>query len=474
MKRIVRFGYLFLVIFLFSKCQKDNNLRKANSFIEDQSIIQDQYGRQLILHGLNTSSSAKSDPERQPWIIESDVEREANEFGFNFVRYLIFWDAIEPQRDVFDDAYLDKVEEKVNWYTSKGMYVMLDMHQDIYSILFGGDGAPEWAVETNGHPINNSGSGPWWLKNIDPAVIASWTNFWSYTNHKHLQDHYIMAWQKVMERFKNNPFVIGYDLMNEPWGGDLIKIFITGEFEKQELTSFYNRIIPVLRTIDNNKYFFFEPTPAPVTFGAASHLQTINDARAGNKKLVYAPHCYPVSLHEGNDYSSGDKKNLKDWNVQRQKDVQTHGNIPLLCGEFGVSPNALGFDEYLTEVLAMFDSHQWNWAYWSNDKGGWSPLDANRNETPIVEHLVRVYPKAVAGKIEAFNFDPIQKIFTLKYTNYPNIAQPTEIFIPKRFFPNGYDLEIVSGNIKSTSYNETNQTLSIDADQYETIEIIIK
>ncbi|HOU47485.1 MAG TPA: cellulase family glycosylhydrolase, partial [Chitinophagales bacterium] len=120
---------IVLILFIFS-CKKENE-RKTIVIQEDPSIIQDQYGRQLILHGLNTSSSAKSDSERLPWIVEHDVDKEDKEFGFNFVRYLIFWDGIEPQKGVFDEEYLDKVEERVNWYTSRGMQVMLDMHQDL-------------------------------------------------------------------------------------------------------------------------------------------------------------------------------------------------------------------------------------------------------------------------------------------------------------------------------------------------------
>lgn len=311
MKKIQTLFLLYSLLFLFS-CKKENNTQRIASFSEDPTVFQDQYGRQLILHGLNTSSWAKSDPQRQPWIDESDVERENTEFGFDFVRYLILWDAIEPAKDSFSMEYLDRVEQRVNWYTSRGMYVMLDMHQDLYSIKFDGDGAPFWACETNGlQPINLPGGTPWWLKNIDPAVVACWTNFWSYSRYKYLQDHYVLMWGKVMERFRNNPYVLGYDLMNEPYGGDLIKTFITGEFERAQLSAFYSRLIPALRQIDPNKYFIFEPTPAPVTFGAKSNLPKVNDARSITK-MGYAPHCYPYDTHEGTGYTASAKQQLRD------------------------------------------------------------------------------------------------------------------------------------------------------------------
>jgi endoglycosylceramidase len=194
----------FLCFFsLLTGCKKDSD---EISTFEDPTIFQDQYGRQLILHGLNTVSKKPAEFYQFP-IFETDVEREDKEYGFNFVRYIIIWDGIEPKKDSFDNTYLDRVEERVNWYTSRGMYVMLDMHQDLYSYEFGGDGAPAWAIQPNGHPVNsdNSTGDNWQLKYYDPAVIASFTNFWQYSRFKELQDHYILSWQKVAERFKNNP-----------------------------------------------------------------------------------------------------------------------------------------------------------------------------------------------------------------------------------------------------------------------------
>lgn len=466
---------LFLVAitaFLFS-CKKESAERQRNQIANDPTIIQDQYGRQLILHGLNTASNAKSDSLRNPWISESDVERELNIFGFNVVRYLIFWDAIEPQKDFFDDAYLDRVEERVNWYSSRGMYVMLDMHQDMYSIIFGGDGAPAWACRTNGAaPIELPGGTPWWLKNIDPQVVNSWINFWAYTNHKDLQDHYILAWKKVIERFKNNPYVIGYDLMNEPWGGDLIKVFITGEFERYQLTAFYNRLIPALRAADPDKYMFFEPTPAPVTFGMPSNLRKISDTRSSSR-TVYAPHCYPFDTHEGTGYTAASKSQLIDFERERKKESQLHGNVPVLIGEFGLTPHQAGFDEYLKDFHKMSDRNQWHWMYYSNDRGGWSPLNADGSETLIGPWLVRTYPKATAGKIKSFSFDTDTKIFEMTFVANAAIGEPTEIFMPNRHYPSGYDLEVNGTTNYTQNFNSAKQVLSFSTTENDK-EISIK
>lgn len=466
MKKCYLFPVLMICLSLFS-CKKESE--ETVSTLAETSIIKDQYGRQLILHGLNTSSSAKSEPLRNPWIIESDVEREAKEFGFNFVRYLIFWDAIEPQKDVFDQAYLDRVEERVNWYTSRGMYVMLDMHQDLYSAKFGGDGAPEWAIRTDGaEPLDFGPDTPWWLKNIDPQVMKSWTNFWEYTRHKDLQDHYILAWQKVLERFKSNPYVIGYDLMNEPWGGDIVKVYLTGDFERVQLAAFYERVIPALRTVEPNKYLFFEPTPSPVTSGSPSNLGKVNGTN-----LVYAPHCYPYDTHEGAGYTAKARKQFKDWERERIKEAKMHGNIPIMCGEFGLSPNQEGFADHLNDFNTAFDRNQWHWTYWSNDKGGWSPLNEDRTETAILPFLIRTYPKATAGRINNFSFDPDSKIFKMTFKSMSSIGKPSEIFVPRRYYPSGYNL-VVSGTTNYTQeYDETFQVLKFSTPENTEISIEI-
>ncbi|MEZ5035949.1 MAG: cellulase family glycosylhydrolase [Chitinophagales bacterium] len=476
-KGFVLLGFIVGIGLIFSSCKKEDNKRIANnSFVEDPSIIQDKYGRQLILHGLNTSSNSKSDPLRNPWIIESDVDREVKEFGFNFVRYLIFWDAIEPQKGVFDEAYLDRVQERVEWYTKRGMYVMLDMHQDLYSIEFDGDGAPAWAIRSgNNKPIELGDDMPWWLKNIDPAIIAAWINFWEYKEHKDLQEHYALMWQKAIKRFKDNPYVIGYDLMNEPWGGDLIKSFITREFERVQLTAFYNRLIPKIREVDNDGYIFFEPTPAPVTFGFPSTLKPIKDTRVPSR-LVYAPHCYPFDTHEGKGYTQSSKKNLIDWERERKKEVSpvVHGNIPLLTGEFGLGPWQDGFDTYLKDFNNMSDRNQWHWAYWSNDRGGWSPINGDRTPTPILEHLVRVYPRAVAGKIVSFEYNPSSKNFDFKYNNNANINQPTEIVVPAMCYPNGYTYEVSGVTDFTVNFNNTHQLLEIKSKENKEISVVIR
>ena len=74
----------------------------------------------------------------------------------------------------------------------------------------------------------------WWLENVNPATMETYRRFWDYENHSWLQNHYINAWKEVAKKFKGNPKVLGYDLMNEPHHPNL-----TPYFEYKYLGGFY-------------------------------------------------------------------------------------------------------------------------------------------------------------------------------------------------------------------------------------------
>lgn len=186
-------------------------------------FITDGQGRVLILHGVNVMSSSKSDPLRMPNITEADALRMARDWGFNFVRFLIFWDAAEPAPGDFDEHYFDRIEERLDWFHRAGIAVVLDMHQDVYAQRFCCDGAPDWAIRDDGLPFHQRDL--WAMNYFEPAVQRAFDNFWNYEGpHSDLQDHYADTWAAVAARFRDHPAVIGYDLMNEPHPGSAVDV----------------------------------------------------------------------------------------------------------------------------------------------------------------------------------------------------------------------------------------------------------
>ena len=190
---------------LFSGCSNAERL-----------FIIDGQGGDLVLHGANISNAAKREPLHVGWHEQADYDRMIG-WGMNAVRLLIFWTAVEPEEGVFDDDYLDRVEARLDWAQAAGLHVLLDMHQDIYGEKFGGDGAPVWAARDDG--ICFESVSPWWLNYAAPAVMRAFYHLWVDAD---LQEHYRQSWMLVAERFGDHPAVLGYEIMNEPFFGELI------------------------------------------------------------------------------------------------------------------------------------------------------------------------------------------------------------------------------------------------------------
>jgi hypothetical protein len=168
--------------------------------VQRRPYFRDAYGRYVHFHGMNLSGSIKFPPtenypelgEKTSYVTKPFPLEEADKhfgqlqkFGINSVRFLVSWEAIQPDGpDQFDEEYLDYVEELIVRARAYGIYVLLDMHQDIfsrhlyvhynkyptaedgtefergslesqvmslvppYSDWVRGDGAPRWVVET--------------------------------------------------------------------------------------------------------------------------------------------------------------------------------------------------------------------------------------------------------------------------------------------------------------------------------------
>lgn len=346
----------------------------------------------------------------------------------------------------------------MEWFTKRKIFVIIDMHQDVYGYGVGGNGAPDWASTQTKIQNLISDKQPWWMQNLEPKVKRSYIQFWKYKKKQFLQQHYIATWLKVIELFKDNPYVIGYDLMNEPHGGNIVKTLF-GKFEKKWLMNFYNRLIPAIREVEKEKYLFFEPRSFGVNFGMKSHLKKIEDA-IPNAKLIYAPHCYPRFVDIGKSYNKKSKKDLEIWFNRREKEAKMQ-NTPVLLGEFGVSPSKKDYDLFLNDLFRKADSVQMSWVYWSNDLGGWSPLKSDLTPSPILWSLLRVYPKATAGNLYSFKYEPLTKVFSMKYMSNTAILAPTEIALPKAIYPNGFNVSILGTTQYRIEIDSIKNTLNL-------------
>jgi hypothetical protein len=146
LKKLLIFTILIFWVFFCGKKEIDfeqiqsENLTKIHT---DLTYLKDANGRYMHLRGVNVSGTTKvpvkTDPVSyvgRPFPLEkADYWFSVlSDLGFNSIRLLIQWEAIEPnKKGEYDKEYLDYVEAVVKKANEHHIYVLLDMHQDIFS-----------------------------------------------------------------------------------------------------------------------------------------------------------------------------------------------------------------------------------------------------------------------------------------------------------------------------------------------------
>jgi len=437
-----------LIIFIGTGCKKSEG---GGGIPGEWRFIKDDQGRSLVLRGVNASGSAKSDPQRMPNLIKDDVLRLSKDWGFNVARFLILWDYAEQEPGVYNQEYFNLIEDRLDWFQEAGILVFLDMHQDLYSQQTCGDGAPPWAVITDGLPFTCQT--PWAFTYFQEGVTRAFDNFWNYSGpHPELQDHYIALWATIAERFKDHPAIIGYDIINEPFpGSDWDAIELAGKdnpngpsktFDQTKIQPFYQRVINAIREKDTEHWIFFEPRYGTPAEGRTSYIGRMNDPRPGESRIVYSPHLYSLTIEAGATYDPISNTIVSDWEETRVKELKTL-QYPLLVGEWGIQKGLENGPLFLRHVLDMYDRQMAGHTYWDySPTGGYSFINPDRSEyITFTTAIVRVYPQRVAGVPQSFSYNPDTRVFTMEYISDPKATGPTEIYVPaKRIYPSGWDL----------------------------------
>jgi len=97
-------------------------------------------------------------------------------------------------------------------------------------------------------------------------------------------------------------------------------------------------------------------------------------------------------------------------------------------------------EKLMASIADMADCMGASWAFWNYGLDT-QMLTAEGEETKVVDHLVRTYAPKVAGRPILHVYDPVNQIFTLQFSKIPGVTGATEISIPERHYPQGWDLE---------------------------------
>ncbi|UNK71144.1 glycoside hydrolase family 5 protein [Microbacterium sp. H1-D42] len=432
-------------------------------------FITDASGRDLVPNGFNTASSAKSTPDGMPLFTEEQLDAEHADVGTNFVRFLISWRSVEPEKGEINQAYLDDVEDRVGWYAERGYHVMLDMHQDLWGSAISpdhpgwGNGAPAWATYTDDLPVVPGDM--WELVYLEPGTIRAFDHFWNTTGeHPELMEHYASAWKAVAERFADNETVVAYDLMNEPYGGTLQGV----AFESGPLTELYQRTTNAIREVDQDSWVCVEPQAFGFNWGVPSALGAIDDPREGDARIAYCPHLYPLPMDLGDGFSGGSKDLIKatveqwDHNVMRAAEVLGQGNgpVPIILGEFGLDTTRDGAEEYVKLVYDTADASGMGVTYWSRDDGSWGPYETDGTKRNLIDWVHRPYVRAAEG-LQSWQSDADKLTFTVSG------GGSAEVYLPSNTFQG--EPQVDGAEVSSWDADSGILTLAVPADATVTI-----
>jgi len=279
--------------------QKQQLNRNGKSIWKNGSWFNDDQGRHLLFRGVNFASRTKLAPylpiapletknlsqlnlKEEIKSVEPELDR-LKDLGFNIVRLLISWKAIEPRPNTnFDELlpegkqYLTFVKEIIDELYARNLYVFLDFHQDIAHERYGGDGFPDWALATDiEHELpeaSNLRDKKWMIKYVtNKSVKKTLTSFWrndlTHIEGENKLEHFPVRTHlektigqtakffRSLNNGKGHPAILGIEPFNEPNPAGLPK----EQFEQEFLVDYYRNVDLEIRKFDPDVFIFMEP-----------------------------------------------------------------------------------------------------------------------------------------------------------------------------------------------------------------------
>lgn len=324
--------WMFLLVFL----AQSNFFSQGFLHRQDKKIVND-LGQEIILKGiglggwlvqegymLQTSSFANAQWQikekildlvgetntelfyqayRANYVKKADIDS-IKSWGFNSIRlpfhYNLF--ATNTNPPAFLDLGFEIVDSLLDWCEQNQIYLILDMHA-----------APGGQSD---EPISD----------YNPANPSLWQS----EQNKTLT---VQIWRKIAERYKDEVWIGGYDLLNEPkWNLPP---------NNQPLRDLYVRITDTIRAVDNNHLIFIEGNWFATDFSGLTP--------PWDENMAYSFHKY----WNGNNQPS----------IQYLVDLRNNTNRPLWLGETGENSN-----KWFTDCVKLMATNNIGWAWWPHKK----------------------------------------------------------------------------------------------------------
>jgi endoglucanase len=244
-------------------------------------------------------------------------------WGFNSIRlpmhYNLYTLPVEEEPVQGQHTWLEKgfalTDSLLHWCKANKVYLILDLHA-----APGGQG--------NDLPISDR----------DPAKPSLWE---SDAN----QQKTIALWRKLAQRYAAEPWIGGYDIINEPnWGFEDPKDFRgTSEKTNGPLRKLMMNITKAIREVDTRHIIIIEGN------GFGNNYRGVLPPWDDNTVL---------SFHKYGNFNTTAQ-------IQSFLDLRDKYNIPLWLGESGENSNT-----WFTEAISLVETNGIGWAWWQEKKMG--------------------------------------------------------------------------------------------------------
>jgi endoglucanase len=237
--------------------------------------------------------------------------------------------------------------------------------------------------------------------------------------HRHFQDRTVNLWEVIAERYKGNPWVAGYNPINEP-----------ADPTEQTIMPFYRRLYEAIRGADPDHMIFLEGN---------RYSQDFHMFGEPWENVVYTNHDYALpGFVDGGPYpgvSRGeyvDKEVLEKTFLKRSSYMLEH-DVPVWVGEFGpVYPpedpdsHAMRY-EILRDQLEIYARHGAHWAIWTYKDIGLQGVVCAAPDSPWVERMRPIIEKKTRLGVDAWGgtdaeirdvMEPLERLFEREYPGH--------------------------------------------------------
>ncbi|KPH14923.1 cellulase family glycosylhydrolase [Chryseobacterium sp. ERMR1:04] len=282
--------------------------------------------------------------------------------GFNSIRlpmhYNLYTLPIEKESVKGQNTWLEEgfkmTDDLLKWCADNKIYLILDMHA-----LPGGQG--------NDANISDN----------DKSKPSLWES-------EENQKKTIALWKKLAERYKDEPWIGGYDLINEP------NINFTGknpngtdEMSNAPLWKLQKDITEAIRQVDKKHIIFLEGNGWGNNYNGLTPIWDNN--------MAFSFHKY---------WNNNDDETLKNALELREKH-----NMPIWLGETGENSNV-----WFTELIQLLDKHNIGYAFWPMKKIDNIAGIANVKITPEYQKLLDYWKNGGEKPSKEFATKALMKI----------------------------------------------------------------